>query len=181
MYVRYDPALIHIGRSLNFAYMKLVSEMFQLNRWRCYMLMLIHQAAWLGWLMVLLIVGLTVTGFLLSPWIGIASLGFDIFIVVMVMSFVIMIFGFNSITGINMSMHSLSVGEKYITVTFEDETTIEIDRHDVRPYKIYPAGIIVPVAGKRPGWLWIPPKAFPDDAAFQKFLSAIYNYESNTE
>lgn len=149
--------------------------MFRLGRAKCYLLMLMEQAPAVGWVLLVLIAGLTTAGFLISPWVGVAALGLDAFIAVMGLNFVIMAFGFNSITGVNMAMHTLSLRGGKVEVEFEDGKTVEIDTADLRPYKIYPGGVLVPVGGARAGWLWVPPKAFPTDGEFRSFISGLYS------
>lgn len=150
-------------------------------RWRCYLMMMMHDASWLGWVLLVVVIALTTAGFLFSPWIGAAAIGFDAFIVVMAMSFVIMTYGFNSITGVNMSPHAFYMRNGTLIIEFEEGREMEIPRQDIRPYHIYPGGVLVPVEGKRPGWLWIPPKAFENDNEFQIFLKRVYRDENNTE
>ena len=143
--------------------------------------MLVHDAAWLGWSLLVVGLGLVVAGFIFSPWLGIAALGVAAFMAVMAMSFVIMAYGFNSITGINMSTHSLALCRGGVAVEFEDGKVVSLNASDVRPYHIYPGGVLMPVAGSRPGWLWVPPKAFESDEDFKEFLKCVYRNESNTE
>ena len=146
-----------------------------MKRWHCYTLMLLHQATWLCWVVLAVTIALAVVGFIFSPWIGIAALGFDIFIVMMALSFSIMVYGFNSITGVNTLNHSFHLDKGKIRVEFEDGEPVEIDRKEARPYHIYPGGVLIPVAGVKAGWLWLPPKAFESDNDFQTFLKEIYN------
>lgn len=141
--------------------------------------MLIEQAPWLGWALLGVTVVLAVVGFIFSPWMGIAALGVDAFLVVMAMSFVIMAYGFNSVTGVNMPLHTLSLENNKIRVEFEDGKTVDIAKENARPYKIYPGGVLVPVEGQKKGWLWIPPKAFLTPEEFMVFVKEIY--ESHTE
>lgn len=139
--------------------------------------MTIEQAPWLGLAVAIVAIGCMVWGFVCSPWYGIAALGFAAFLVVMAMSFIIIAYGFYSITGVNMARHSLVLSEKNLVVEFEDGAPVEIPLEDIRPYKIYPGGVLMPVAGKRPGWLWIPPHAFGENGMFQDFLHAVYHPE----
>lgn len=145
-----------------------------MKRWHCYWLMLIEQASVVAWLMGIIVAGITVWGFILSPWIGIVAVGFALFIIVMGMSFVIFAYGFNSITGVNMTPHILEKRGNKIICNFADETQVEINCMDIRPYKIYPGGVLVPVVGEKAGWLWIPPKAFESDQVFRSFLQDLY-------
>lgn len=137
--------------------------------------MLMHQAAPLAWGMLALVVAVVTAGFIVSPWVGIAAIGLSAFICVMLLSFVIMTFGFYSVTGANISLHTLALSEHGLTVEFEDGKTLHIARSDISPYHIYPGGVVVPVNGARAGWLWLPPRAFPSPEAFQSFLSGLYN------
>ena len=157
------------------------SDQFRISRWRCYLLMLIHDAAWLGWSLLVVVAALIILGFVFSPWIGLAAIGVSAFLVVMALSFVIMAYGFNSITGVNMAKHSLRSEPGSIVIEFEDGHRMEVAKSDIRPYNIYPGGVTAPVDGARPGWLWIPPKAFENDEEFKDFLKSIYRDESNTE
>ena len=155
--------------------------MYRLARWRCYLLMLMHEAGWLGWTLLLTLAALITAGFIWSPWTGVAAIGVGAFIAVMVMSFMIMVYGFNSITGVNMSMHSLKSEKNRVIIGFENGKELEVVKEDIRPYHIYPGGVIAPVEGKRRGWLWIPPKAFETDEEFKHFLKSIYGNESDSE
>ena len=150
---------------------------FRLGRWKCYMLMLVEQAPWLSRILAVVAVGLAVAGFIISPWVGIAALGIDVFLIVMAMSFVIMAYGICSVTGVNMAMHTLEIGEGEIRAVFEDGKTIGISLEEVRPYKIYPGGILIPVDGKKAGWIWVPAKAFDTAEEFQSFIRDIYRQE----
>lgn len=175
---------------LNFVQIMETTDFFRMRRWHCYFLMLLSQAPAVGWIMLALVAGLTTAGFLFSPWIGIAAFGFDIFIVMMGMSFVIMVYGFNSVTGLNMASHSLHIEGESVIVSFEaDENrepvegkpsqppakTIEIKKKDLLPYHIYSGGVLIPVEGPRRGFLWLPTRAFPSDTAFSEFLKALYH------
>lgn len=155
------------------------SGVFSLGRWRCYMMMLVEQARWLLWTLLIVSLALIVAGFVLSPWAGIAAVAIDAFLVVMAVSFVIMAYGFNSITGVNMPPHALQLEGDSIKVEFEDGKSVEVSRKDIRPYKIYPGGALVPVDGARAGWLWVPPAAFDTPEGFTGFMKKIY--ESHTE
>ena len=159
------------------------SEEFRLSRWKCYWLMLMHQAAWLGWTLLVVVLGLVAVGFIYSPWMGIAAIGIDAFIVVMALSFVIIAYGFGTITGLNMTNHTLQVESRDIEIGFAEGEPIRIPCSDARPYSIYPGGVLVPVEGKRSGWLWVPPSAFATPEEFQIFLKKIYisANESNTK
>ena len=157
------------------------SGKFRMSRWQCYFYMLIHHALWLAWTLLIVISGMAVVGFLCSPWIGIVALGVDALIVVMSMSFVIIAYGFTSITGANMADHALRSEGNVLRIEFEDGKEIEVQKSDIRPYHIYPGGVIVPVEGKKSGWIWIPPRAFETDEEFQNFLKRLYINESNTE
>ena len=143
--------------------------------------MLMHQAPWLGWALLLVTVGLAVAGFLFSPWLGVAAIGVDAFLVVMAMSFVIFAYGFNSVTGVNMTQHSLRATTAGLLVEFEEGDPLTIRKEEIAPYHIYPGGVIVPVGGNRAGWIWVPPRAFESDEDFKDFLKSIYRNESNTE
>lgn len=154
------------------------SGFFSMGRWKCYMTMLMHQAPILFWLLAVSLLGLIATGFIFSPWLGIAALGLSLFIAVMVVSTVIMVYGFNSITGVNMSRHSLTATDADIRIDFEEGDPLSVSKQDVGPYRIYPGGIVVPVEGLRKGWLWVPPKAFENDEDFKQFIMRIY--EGNT-
>lgn len=136
--------------------------------------MLVEQAPWLGWTLVVVTVALAVAGFIYSPWIGFAALALNAFLVVTALSFVIMACGFNSITGVNMATHCLSTDSGVVRAEFEDGKTVEVDKKNIKPYKIYPGGVLVPVDGARPGWLWIPPGAFETPEDFQEFLKSLY-------
>lgn len=157
------------------------SNMFRMARFKCYFLMLVHQAPWAGWVMLAIVAGLTVTGFILSPWLGIAALGFDAFIIVMVMSFVIFAYGFSSITGVNMMSHCLKVSDGSLSIEFEEGNQVTVPLADIEPYLIYPGGVIIPVKGPREGWLWLPPKAFDEPSDFQNFLKCLYEGNSKQE
>lgn len=146
------------------------------------MLLMFEQAPWIGWTLLVLVVGLVVAGFVFSFWMGIAALGLDAFLVVMAMSFVVMAYGFNSITGANLSSHTLSVEGDRLRLEFDDGKSRELPRSEAQPYRIYPGGVVVPLGGKNGGWLWIPPSAFDTPGEFHTFLKAIYKqHESNTE
>lgn len=154
------------------------SGFFKMNRWHCYWLMLIFQAPVVAWITAALVAVFTIVGFIVSPWVGVATLGFDVFFFVMALTFVIAVYGFHSITGCNTAMHSLkAVGEK-VVVTFEDEKTIEIEKSNLCRYHVFPGGVLIPVDGARQGWLWLTPKAFESDIDMQIFLKEIY--EGNT-
>ena len=155
------------------------SEEFRLGRWHCYWLMLIHQAPYWGLAVGLLALAMIVAGFILSPWIGLAAIGFSAFLVVMVVTFVIAVYGFHSITGCNMTPHRLFLTDSRIGVEFDDEgRDLTVSRSEARPYRIFPGGVLVPIEGERAGWLWIPPRAFENDEDFKTFLKKIY--EGNT-
>lgn len=156
------------------------AALYRMGRWHCYTLMLLHQAPAVGWIMAAAIVALTVAGFILSPWIGVAAIGFDFFILVMGLSFVIMVYGFHSVTGVNMIPHRFAQDGKNLILEFEEGDPEVIPKASLRPYRIYPGGVLVPVEGERRGWIWIPPKAFEDDGRFQGFIKQLYD-ESNTE
>ena len=145
-----------------------------MRRWHCYLLMLMHDASWLGWSLLAVILILVAGGFIISPWIGIAAIGFALFIAMMAMSFVIMAYGFNSFTGVNMMTHTLAVDGSNITIGFEEGDAIEIDCRSARPYHIFPGGVLLPVSGAREGWLWIPTKAFENDNDMKEFLKTVY-------
>ena len=176
----------------NFVEIMEKTEFFRMRRWHCYFLMLLSQAPAVGWIMLALVAGITTAGFLFSPWMGVAAIGFDVFIVMMGMSFVIMVYGFNSVTGLNMVSHSLRIVGESVIVSFEAEENpgevdmtpsqsqhpaknIEISKKDLLPYHIYSGGVLIPVEGPRRGFLWLPTRAFPTDAAFSAFLSALYH------
>ena len=150
------------------------SGLFRIGRARCYLLMLVEQAPWLAWTLLAVCLGLAATGFILSPWIGIAAIGFCAFLTVTALSFVIMAYGFHSVTGLNMAMHSLENTPGRLMVEFEDGKQVGIEKSDLRPYKIYPGGVLVPVAGARSGWIWIMPKAFETPEDFAGFMREIY-------
>lgn len=153
--------------------------MFRMMRWQCYLYMMIHQATWLFWLLFMIITGGAVAGFFFSVWAGIVALCIGAFLSVMAFSFVMIAYGFNSVTGLNMTSHRLySSGEKLV-VEFDDGKDIEMPKDDLRPYLIYPGGIIVPLKGGRTGWVWVPPKAFDTDEGFKEFLKSLY--ENNSE
>lgn len=153
------------------------SGMFRIGRWKCYLLMLAHQAAPLMWILISLCVALSVAGFIISPWIGLASLGFDAFILMSGISFVVFAYGFNSVTGLNMTPHSLEAEEDGLLVRFEEGEPVKIARDELRPYTVYPGGVVMPVGGSKAGWVWVPPKAFESDSDFKTFLSKIYSSE----
>lgn len=155
------------------------SGTMRMSRWHCYLLMLLHQASWLAWTLVITLIVLVTFGFLHSVATGIASIGLGIFIVVMAMNFVIFAYGFNSITGINITEHALRLEGPVIAADIVDEKSVEIKREHLRPYHIYPGGVLVPVEGNRKGWLWIKASAFDTPEEFQKFMKKIY--ESNSE
>lgn len=150
-------------------------------------MMLLHHTSWLAWTLLLLVAALIAGGFVISPWVGIAAIGFAAFIVVMVMSFVIFAYGFNSITGLNMTPHSLGIEDGRMMVELADGKTIGMELSGIKPYKIYPGGVMIPFDGPRSGWLWVPPSAFPNDEDFRNFLKSSYKnkdliqYEGNTE
>lgn len=157
---------------------------FRLPRWKCYCLMLVEQASWVAWTLLLVIVALIAVGFILSPWLGVAAIGYSVFITIMAMSFVIMAYGLNSVTGANMPLHTLTAGNDGIRFEYEDGKTVDIPREDIRPYRIYPGGVLLPVGGKKAGFIWLTPKAFETGGDFAEFLKKIYTdtkYESNTE
>ena len=154
----------------------LKSEMFRLSRMKCYFLMMMEHAPYTTLFLLIVLIGLTTAGFIVSPWYGVAALGFDAFLLVMAMSFVIFVYGFNSVTGANMAIHSLSLDEGGIMVEFEDCKCIKIPREDIGKYKIYPGGALLIVHGTRKGWIWIPPKAFEGcEISFETFLKGIYD------
>lgn len=150
------------------------SEPFTLGRWRCYTMMVMEQAQWLVWTLAILMLGLAVAGFIFSPWAGIAALGVDAFLLVMALSFVIMAFGFNSVTVLNIPRHTVTIDVECLVIEIEDGATEKIPKEDIRPYKIYPGGVIVPVEGLRSGWLWLPPAAFASPDDYQVFLKQMY-------
>lgn len=152
-----------------------------MNRWQCYLYMLIHQASWVAWVTLIVMAGLVAAGFIHSLWAALAAVAVDIFIAVMTMSFVIIAFGFNSITGVNMGSHSLSTNNDGLVIKFDDGKEIEVKKSDILPYHIYPGGVIVPVKGAKAGWVWVPPGAFDTDGEFRNFLKSLYANESNTE
>ena len=167
------------------------TQPFKMGRFRCYWLMLLHQAPAVGWIMLAAIAALTTAGFIVSPWAGLATIGFDIFIVVMGMSFVIMAYGFHSITGVNLSEHTLAIEGDKIKVEFNETSAetgedserdtapasrpVEILLKDLRPYSVYPGGVLIPVEGPRKGFLWLPLRAFASDTDFQTFLKSLYS------
>lgn len=159
------------------------SGTFRMSRTRCYLLMMLHQAQWLFWLLCIVTVGLVTLGFIYSPWHGVAAIGFSSFIIMMGLSFLIFAFGFNSITGMNLAEHSIETSPAHVRVLFEDGKTVEIDRERILRYKIYPGGVLIPVTGPQEGWLWIPVKAFENPADLNPFLKEVYRkeHESNTE
>ena len=145
-----------------------------MNRWHCYLMMLVHDGGWLRWALPAVIVCLIGAGFIHSVWAGIVAVCFSLLLGVMVMSFVIMVYGFNSVTGLNMTPHSLVAGEGTVRADFEEGRPVEVSLADVRPYTVYPGGALVPVAGPRKGWLWVPPDAFDSTEEMQRFLQALY-------
>ena len=151
------------------------SANFRMSRARCYILMLLHQAPIATLLLCLLMASLTVAGFLFSPYIGVATIGVDAFLIVMLLTFVIAVYGFHSVTGCNMADHSLEQTDENVKVIFEDGKEIEISKKEILPYKIYPGGVLVPVKGERAGWLWVPPKAFDTPDEFSLFLKSLYS------
>lgn len=157
--------------------MRIESESFRVRRFTCYTLMLLHQATGLAWIFGIVAVALAATGFIISPWIGLVALGLDAFLAVMVYTFVITAYGFNSLTGCNMPLHRLVVDGEYLAVEFEEGSPLAIPRKEVRPYKIYPGGALLPIGGSRPGWVWLPPKAFGNPDDFKNFIKQLY--ESN--
>lgn len=154
------------------------SNVFSMGRWHCYALMLIHQSRWVAIVLTVLIVALIVAGFIVSPWMGIAAISFAAFIAVMVLNFIILVYGFNSVTGVNMGRHSLSLHGDRIMVEFEEGVPMYINCSDILPYSIYPGGVLIPVTGIKAGWLWVPPAAFSTSEDFQKFLKTIYHPET---
>ena len=150
------------------------SGTIRMGKWHCYRLMLFHHAPALAWIVAVVVVALTVAGFFFSPWVGFATLGFDFFIIVSALSFVIFAYGFNSVTGVNMPPHTLELEGDNIVAEFEDEKRVEVSRKDILPYIVFSRGVLVPVKGAKSGWLWIPPKAFDDDEAFRAFLKEMY-------
>lgn len=155
------------------------SAQFRMSRSRCYLTMMAFQAPWVGWSLLVLVVVLVAGGFILSPWLGLAAIGVSAFMCVMGLSFVIMSYGFYSVTGCNMSLHSLSLHDKKLIVELEDGKKIEISLKELDHYSIYPGGVVVPVGGARAGWIWIPPRAFETPEEFKQFVKTLY--ESNTE
>lgn len=152
--------------------------MFKMGRWHCYFFMLIHQALSVGIIYLLVAAALATAGFIHSVWAGIAALSVDGFLAVMVMSFVIMAYGFNSVTGINITPHSFELDGHRLVVRYEDGKTTEINISDIKPYTIYPGGVIVPVENDRKGWLWITPGAFENPDEMLPFLKALYPADS---
>ena len=152
-----------------------------MGRWHCYFLMLVHQALWVGIVVAALVVAVTVAGFVVSPWAGIASIGFDAFIVVMGVSFVISVYGFSSITGCNMPSHTIRILPDRVDIEFEDEKVISIEKKDIRPYKIYPGGVLVPFTGAHAGWIWVPSRIFETGADFTGFLKNLYRKDTENE
>lgn len=153
-----------------------------MSRARCYLLMLMEQAPMVGWSVLGIVILLIVIGFLVSPWIGIAAVGLSAFIVVTAISFVMLLYGFNTLIGLNMSSHFLGIDGDNLVVTVEDEIPLEIQLSRLNPYKIYPGGVLVPVTEGDPkinknsqgGWIWIPTKAFNTDDDFKSFLKRLY-------
>ena len=149
-----------------------------MGRWQCYLLMAMEQAPALLWGAVGVAVAMATVGFVFSPVLGVAALAVGLFLLVMVLSFVMIAYGFNSITGVNVSGHTLAIADGGVEAEMEDGRKVSIRRDSIRPYKIYPGGVLVPVKGnidgKGEGWLWVPPKAFDTAAEFQGFLKAMY-------
>ena len=154
------------------------SGVFSMGRWHCYALMLIHQSRWVAIALAVVVAGLIAAGFIVSPWMGIAAVSFAAFISVMVLSFIILVYGFNSVTGVNMGRHSLSLQGERIRVEFEEGDPVYINCSDILPYSIYPGGVVIPVTGVKAGWLWVPPAAFSSPEDFQQFLKSIYHPET---
>ena len=151
------------------------SEMFRMRRWHCYLLLTIHQAPKVGLATAIVAVGLVTAGFIWSPWAGLAAVGVAGFLMVSVLTLVVIAYGFHTMTGLNMSLHSLSLTrEGTVRVQYEDGQTTELPRAEAGRYHIYPGGVLVPFGGKNSGWLWVPPKAFADDWTFRSFLNGIY-------
>lgn len=150
------------------------SATFSMGRFHCYSLMVMEQAPWAAWSLLVAVVLLVAGGFLISPWAGVAAFGVAAFLAVMVMSFVIMAYGVYSITGVNMAPHSLAVDGHRILVRFDEGDDVEVMCEHAAPYKIYPGGVLVPVEGARAGWLWVPSRAFDHPDALRDFLKLIY-------
>lgn len=150
------------------------SKAFRMKRWHCYLVMMIYQARWLMWSLLILVLALISVGFIYSPWVGIAATGVAAFISAMAFSFVIMAYGFQSVTGVNMTEHSLIIRDDKLNVEFEEGDEVSIDKSSIFPYLIYPGGVIVPVEKNGKGWIWLPPKAFVSDEEFKLFLKDLY-------
>ena len=150
------------------------SAVFRLGRGRCCLLLMMEQAPAVGWILLAVCIALLVAGFLFSPWAGVAALGVVAFLTVSVFNLVMMACGLNSVTGLNMAPHSLGVEDETVVAEFEDGGRVEVDLADLRPYRIYPGGVVVPVEGSRKGWLWVPPAAFGSPEDFQAFMAGLY-------
>lgn len=162
---------------------RLESGVFRLKRWKCYLLMLLHDARWVAWTYVAIASVLAIWGFIFSPWIGVAALGLDAFLLAMAMNLVIIAYGFHTLTGVNLSPHSIHIEGNEVEVVPEDGESLFLSRSDFMPYHIYPGGVLLPFGGDRRGWLWLPASAFASGPEMQDFIKAIYqnNNESNSK
>ncbi|MCH5217460.1 MAG: hypothetical protein J1F07_02725 [Muribaculaceae bacterium] len=152
------------------------AETVCMRRWHCYLLMLMHQAPAAGWVVGLLCVALVVAGFIVSPWLGVAALGVSAFIAVMAMSFVVMAYGFYTLTWVNMKPHTFSLSGDSLRIVFDDGREVGVALNQLRPYTIYPGGVLVPVAVEGGGWLWFPGGSQPDGMPLPEFLKRLYNH-----
>lgn len=150
-----------------------------MSRRRCYGVMMVHHAMWVAVVMALVSAALIGSGFLFSAGAGIAAIGFSVFLWVMALSFVIFAYGFNSVTVLNMPLHSLGLRGDEIIITFESGEEQTVETASVRPYRIYPGGVVIPVEGAKAGFLWVPSGAFDNPDDMVKFLKLIY--ESNSK
>lgn len=148
---------------------------FRMSKFQCYLYMVIEQAQWLGWTVLVLSLALIVGGFMFSVWHGVASIAFAAFLSVMALGFVIIAYGFYSVTGANMTLHSLEIEDRSVSVVSDGEKILELPLSDIRPYRVYPGGAIVPVKGSRSGWLWVPASAFETAEDLSSFLKRLYH------
>lgn len=148
---------------------------FRLGRMKCYLLMLAYQAPTVGWVLGAVVVATLVAGFLVSPWVGLVTVGVDAFLCVMVMSLIIMAYGLGSVTGCNMSLHTLSVTAQTLSVNFEEGSPLVFEKKRLGRYTIYPGGIVVPIDGKKGGWIWVASRAFEQGADMAEFIKRLYD------
>ena len=142
--------------------------------------MLLHDIPWWVVGFAVFIIAMGITGAAFAWWYAVIMVMLALVIIPFVMWIPYIHYGFKQLTASNVALHTLSLEDGRLTITFPDtERSFVVDPKDFKGYKVMPGGVLVPSKAKDKGWLWLETSAFESPEEMQAFLKALYTGREN--